>query len=122
MRREQQIFEKAHGVGSECSGADLIIWAVNGVVAKDSPLCQSYRTGDHGTEVRMPDKIAAAQLMVKMCGWANPERVELSATDTLAEFIQSIRYSQDQSSGRQRRSQLTQDWTRALEEVLPKQH
>jgi hypothetical protein len=68
----------------------------------------------------MPDKIAAAQLLVKMCGWANPERVELSATDTLAEFIQSIRYSQDQSSGRQRRSQLTQDWTREWEEVLPK--
>ncbi len=41
----------------------------------------------------MPDKIAAAQLLVKICGWANPERVELSATDTLAEFVQSLRKS-----------------------------
>ena len=40
----------------------------------------------------MPDKIAAAQLLVKMCAWGNPERVELSANDTLAEFIQSIRH------------------------------
>ena len=73
------------------------LWAIlgagAGVVAKDSPLCQSYRTGNHGTEVRVPDKIATAQLLVKMCGWANPERVELSATDTLSEFIQSIRES-----------------------------
>ena len=69
-----------------------LLWAIldagAGVVAKDSPLCQPYRNGEHGSEVRMPDKIAAAQLLVKMCGWANPERVELSATDTLAEFVQ----------------------------------
>ena len=78
------------------AGPRVRLWAIldagAGVVAKDSRLCQSYRTGDYGTGVRMPDKIAAAQLLVKMCGWANPERVELSATDTLAEFIQSIRY------------------------------
>lgn len=53
----------------------------------------SVRRRDQGTEVRMPDKIAAAQLLVKICGWANPERVELSATDTLAEFVQSLRKS-----------------------------
>ena len=33
----------------------------------------------------MPDKIAAAQLLVKICGWAKPGRVDVSATDTLAE-------------------------------------
>ena len=26
-----------------------------------------------------------------MCGWAQPNRIELAATDPLAEFIQSIR-------------------------------
>ena len=71
------------------------LWAIldtgAGAVAKGSQLCQSYRTGEHGTEVRMPDKIAAAQLLVKMCGWAQPNRIELSARDTLAEFITSIR-------------------------------
>jgi hypothetical protein len=26
-----------------------------------------------------------------MCGWAQPDRIELAATDTLEEFINSIR-------------------------------
>ena len=29
--------------------------------------------------------------LTKICGWAQPSRLELSATDTLAEFISSIR-------------------------------
>ena len=52
------------------------LWAIAdtgaGEVTKDSPLCQDYRAGDHGTEVHVPDKIAAAQLLVKICGWAKP--------------------------------------------------
>ena len=39
----------------------------------------------------MPDKIAAVKELVRVCGWAKPDRVELSATDTLADFINSIR-------------------------------
>jgi hypothetical protein len=68
----------------------------------------------------MPDKIAAAQLLVKMCAWGNPERVELSANDAGRVYSEYPSLRQDQSSGRQRRSQLTQDWTREGEEVLPK--
>jgi hypothetical protein len=37
------------------------------------------------------DKIAAVKGLVQVCGWAKPDRVELSATDTLADFINSIR-------------------------------
>jgi hypothetical protein len=29
--------------------------------------------------------------LTKMCGWAQPNRFELSATDTLADFVDSIR-------------------------------
>ena len=29
--------------------------------------------------------------LTKMCGWAQPDRITLEATDTLAEFIASIR-------------------------------
>ena len=91
-------------------------------VEADSSLVQSAEFVDgKPVKLRIPDKIAAAQLLVKMCGRANPERVELSAKDTLGQVhseYPSLR--QDQSSGRQRRSQLTQDWTREWEEVLPK--
>ena len=45
-------------------------------------------------EIRIPDKIAAVKELTRMCGWAKPDRVELSATDTLADFINSIRQSE----------------------------
>jgi hypothetical protein len=38
-----------------------------------------------------PTKIAAVTELTRMCGWAQPDRIELSATDTLAEFINCIR-------------------------------
>lgn len=46
-----------------------------------------------GKPVKPPysDKIAAAKELVRVCGWAKADRVELSATDTLADFISSIR-------------------------------
>ncbi len=42
-------------------------------------------------KLRIPDKIAAAKELVRVCEWAKPDRVELSATDTLGDFINSIR-------------------------------
>ena len=33
----------------------------------------------------------AVKELTKICGWAQPTRLELSATDTLAEFVNSIR-------------------------------
>ena len=40
-------------------------------------------------KLRIPDKIAAVKELTKMCGWAQPNRIELSARDTLADFIDS---------------------------------
>ena len=63
-------------------------------VATDSPLVQSAEFVDgKPVKLRIPDKIAAAKELVRVCGWAKPNRIELAATDTLAEFIQSIRES-----------------------------
>ena len=61
-------------------------------VEADSPLVQSAEFVDgKPVKLRIPDKIAAAKELTKMCGWAQPNRIELSARDTLAEFIDSIR-------------------------------
>ena len=61
-------------------------------VEADSSLVQSAEFGDgKPVKLRIPDKIAAVRELTKMCGWAQPNRIELSATDTLAEFINSIR-------------------------------
>jgi hypothetical protein len=58
----------------------------------DSSLVQSaeFENGQP-VKLRIPDKIAAVKELTKMCGWAQPNRIELSARDTLAEFIDSIR-------------------------------
>ena len=61
-------------------------------VDADSPLVQSAEFVDgKPVKLRIPDKIAAAKELVRVCGWAQPNRIELSATDTLGEFINSIR-------------------------------
>jgi hypothetical protein len=59
-------------------------------------------------KLRIPDKIAAAKELVRVCCWAKPDRIELSATDALAEFVQSIRKVEQASAREQQRfSQLT---------------
>lgn len=61
-------------------------------VDADSPLVQSAEFVDgKPVKLRIPDKIAAVKELTKMCGWAQPNRIELAATDTLGEFINSIR-------------------------------
>jgi hypothetical protein len=61
-------------------------------VDADSPLVQSAEFVDgKPVKLRIPDKIAAVKELTKMCGWAQPNRIELSARDTLADFIDSIR-------------------------------
>jgi hypothetical protein len=61
-------------------------------VDADSPLVQSAEFVDRKpVKLRIPDKIAAVKELVRVCGWAKPDRIELSATDTLADFINSIR-------------------------------
>ena len=61
-------------------------------VEADSPLVQAAEFVDgKPVKLKIPDKIAAVKELTKMCGWAQPNRIELSARDTLAEFIDSIR-------------------------------
>ena len=61
-------------------------------VEADSPLVQSAEFMDgKPMKLKIPDKIAAVKELTKICGWAQPERFDLSATDTLADFINSIR-------------------------------
>ena len=61
-------------------------------VEADSSLVQSAEFVDgKPVKLRIPDKIAAVKELVRICGWAQPARVELAARDTLAEFIDSIR-------------------------------
>lgn len=44
--------------------------------------------------IRIPDKIAAVKELVRICASAKPDRLELSAADTLADFINSVRKSE----------------------------
>jgi hypothetical protein len=69
-----------------------VILASAAKVDVDSSLVQSaeFENGQP-VKLRIPDKIAAVKELTKMCGWAQPNRIELSARDTLAEFIDSIR-------------------------------
>jgi hypothetical protein len=68
-------------------------------VDADSPLVQSAEFVDgKPVKLRIPDKIAAVKELTKMCGWAQPNRIELSARDTLADFIDSIREAPRRSS------------------------
>ena len=61
-------------------------------VEADSSLVQSAEFVDgKPVKLKIPDKIAAVKELVRICGWSQPARVELSARDTLAEFIKSIR-------------------------------
>ena len=61
-------------------------------VEADSSLVQSAEFVDgKPVKLRIPDKIAAVRELVRICGWAQPARLELSARDTLGEFIESIR-------------------------------
>jgi hypothetical protein len=69
-------------------------------VEADSPLVQTAEFVDgKPVKLRIPDKIAAVKELVKICGWAQPSRVELSTRDTLAEFIDSIRQAPPRRPG-----------------------
>ena len=47
-----------------------------GSVHKAHQLCQSFKDTDQANEIRMPDKLAAATQLAKMCGWNEPEKVD----------------------------------------------
>jgi phage terminase small subunit len=60
-----------------------------GEVTPAHPLCQSYKTGKSGVEVRMPDKVAAATALARLAGW-DVQRVEVTA-NPLTDYLRSLR-------------------------------
>jgi hypothetical protein len=82
--------------------------AVN--VEADSLLVQSAEFVDgKPVKLRIPDKIAAVKELTKICAWAQPAHQELSATDTLADFIASIRQAPPRRPGMAERGGLPHD-------------
>jgi Terminase small subunit len=61
-----------------------------GDVGPSDKLCQSYKVGDGWSEVKVPDKLAAVGQLARMCGWNEPDRLELSI-DPLQSLLDSIR-------------------------------
>jgi hypothetical protein len=61
-----------------------------GEIDEHDDLCQEVRVTGFGKQVKMPDKLKAAELLGKLTGWST-EKAELESRDTLAAFLQSIR-------------------------------
>jgi len=62
-----------------------------GDVTDGHKLCQSYKHTESERSIKIPDKLRAAELMAKMCGWNEPEKVQHEAGDTLTQFLASLR-------------------------------
>lgn len=54
-------------------------------------LCQSYREGDDSLEVKMPDKLKAAAELIKLCGWAEPDKIQVEAGGSIGALLEKIR-------------------------------
>ena len=65
-----------------------------GEITGKSRLCQSIkRTNGNGwetTEVKLPDKLVAVQIINRMCGFEKPSKVELTG-DSLSRYIVELR-------------------------------
>jgi hypothetical protein len=61
--------------------------------AEQSRLCQSYKVIPDVREIRMPDKLRAAEQLAKLCGWNEPEEHEHGATTELTEVLRRLRGS-----------------------------
>ena len=56
-----------------------VILTPAGNVDEQSRLCQSYKVTPDVREIRMPDKLAAAAQLAKLCGWHEP--LDLGGSD-----------------------------------------
>ena len=56
-----------------------VILTPAGKVNEQSRLCQSYKVTPEVREIRMPDKLAAAAQLAKLCGWHEP--LDLGGSD-----------------------------------------
>ena len=56
------------------------------------PLFQAYeKTSEGGRKVRICDKVQAGAQLCRMTGWNEPERVRLSAEDSLSAYLLELR-------------------------------
>ena len=62
-----------------------------GQVAPDNRLCQAYEKTENGFKIRVPDKIAAAQTISRMCGWNQPEELRLGLSEGLTSYLKELR-------------------------------
>jgi hypothetical protein len=69
-----------------------------GEIGPEHPLWVMHRRTEGGLEVRMPDKLCAAELLAKLCGWLAPDKVQLEAGEALATLLQRIRSSRESAA------------------------
>lgn len=69
---------------------EVLITPVGEVNAKHR-LAQAWRKSKRGQEVKVPDKLKAAELLCRMCGWLAPQAVQVEAGDKLAHLMARIR-------------------------------
>ena len=62
-----------------------------GKVRKTDRLCQGFKETEDCHEIRMPDKLAAAAQLAKLCGWNQPDKFEHGADDELTELLIKLR-------------------------------
>jgi hypothetical protein len=70
--------------------ADAVQTPAGNVTSKDK-LCQSIKITEQGTELKIPDKLKAAEMIAKMCGYNEPDELNLSASDSLTQLLTEIR-------------------------------
>ena len=84
-----------------------VILTPAGKVSEESRLCQSYKATSEVREIRMPDKLRAVEQLAKLCGFNEPEKMEIEhgykAQQELVEVIARLRgrgaAHNDQSAG-----------------------
>ena len=59
-------------------------------VPAGSPVIQAYEMTESGPKIRICDKAAAGAQLAKMCGWNEPDKVEMSA-DSLTSYLRDLR-------------------------------
>ena len=59
-------------------------------VPAGSPVIQAYEMTESGPKIRICDKAAAGAQLAKMCGWNEPDKVEMRA-DSLTSYLRELR-------------------------------
>ena len=59
-------------------------------VPAGSPVIQAYEMTESGPKIRICDKAAAGAQLAKMCGWNEPDKVEMSA-NSLTSYLRELR-------------------------------